>query len=108
MDDPTPFVSLAENLTPVCNPPARGYLLVGAWKHTFGLSRPDSGSDIVPKMGPEPTRGVSLNGFETVNLHPHTLRRGREALRLAIGEFREMKMRPSLERALRHRELLKA
>ena len=26
----------------------------------------------------------------------------------AIGEFRNMKMQPSLERALRHREILKA
>jgi hypothetical protein len=31
-----------------------------------------------------------------------------EHLDFAIGEFREMKMQPSLERALRHRELLKA
>jgi len=26
----------------------------------------------------------------------------------AIGEFRDMKMQPSLERALRHREILRA
>jgi hypothetical protein len=31
-----------------------------------------------------------------------------EHLDFAIREFREMKMQPSLERALRHRELLKA
>jgi hypothetical protein len=31
-----------------------------------------------------------------------------EHLDFAIGEFREMKMQPSLERALRHRGLLKA
>ena len=31
-----------------------------------------------------------------------------EHLDFAISEFREMKMQPSLERALRHRELLKA
>jgi len=31
-----------------------------------------------------------------------------EHLDFAIGEFRDMKMQPSLERALRHRELLKA
>jgi uncharacterized protein (DUF924 family) len=29
-------------------------------------------------------------------------------LDFAIGEFREMKMQPSLERALRHKEILKA
>ena len=29
-------------------------------------------------------------------------------LDFAIGEFREMKMRPSLERALRHKDVLKA
>ena len=31
-----------------------------------------------------------------------------EHLDFAIGEFRDMKMQPSLERALRHRGLLKA
>ena len=31
-----------------------------------------------------------------------------EHLDFAIREFREVKMQPSLERALRHRELLKA
>ena len=31
-----------------------------------------------------------------------------EHLDFAIGEFQEMKMQPSLEQALRHRELLKA
>jgi hypothetical protein len=31
-----------------------------------------------------------------------------EHLDFAIAEFRDMKMQPSLERALRHRELLKA
>jgi tetratricopeptide (TPR) repeat protein len=31
-----------------------------------------------------------------------------EHLDFAIGEFRDMKMQPSLERALRHREILKA
>jgi hypothetical protein len=29
-----------------------------------------------------------------------------EHLDFAIGEFREMKMQPSLERALRHKEIL--
>ena len=31
-----------------------------------------------------------------------------EHLDFAIAEFQDMKMQPSLERALRHRELLKA
>jgi hypothetical protein len=31
-----------------------------------------------------------------------------EHLDFAIGEFREMKMQPSLERALRHKDVLKA
>ena len=31
-----------------------------------------------------------------------------EHLDFAIGEFRDMKMQPSLERALRHREILRA
>jgi hypothetical protein len=31
-----------------------------------------------------------------------------EHLDFAIKEFREMKMQPSLERALRHKEILKA
>jgi hypothetical protein len=31
-----------------------------------------------------------------------------EHLDYAIGEFREMKMQPALERALRHKEVLKA
>ena len=31
-----------------------------------------------------------------------------EHLDFAISEFREMKMQPSLERALRHRDILKA
>ena len=35
-------------------------------------------------------------------------REAMEHLDFAIAEFREMKMQPSLERALRHKELLKA
>ena len=31
-----------------------------------------------------------------------------EHLDFAIGEFRDMKMQPSLERALRHKDILKA
>ena len=34
--------------------------------------------------------------------------KAREHLDIAISEFREMKMQPSLERALRHKEILGA
>jgi hypothetical protein len=42
---------------------------------------------------------------------PHCQAKKREALEhldFAIKEFREMKMQPSLERALRHKDILKA
>ena len=42
-------------------------------------------------------------GFDDVSEYE-----GEEHLDFAIGELREMKMQPSLERALRHRGLLKA
>ena len=41
----------------------------------------------------------------------HYPKEGAEALEhldFAIGEFRDMKMQPSLERALKHKEILKA
>ena len=40
--------------------------------------------------------------------YPEQQAEAKEHLDFAIGEFREMKMQPSLERALRHRRLLKA
>jgi tetratricopeptide (TPR) repeat protein len=40
--------------------------------------------------------------------YPTEKRAAKEHLDFAIGEFREMKMQPSLERALRHKEILKA
>ena len=43
-----------------------------------------------------------------MKLHPDEREKPMELLNFAIAEFREMKMQPSLERALRHRGLLKA
>ena len=40
--------------------------------------------------------------------YPSERKEALEHLDFAIKEFREMKMRPSLERALRHKEILKA
>jgi len=40
--------------------------------------------------------------------YPNEKREALEHLDFAILEFREMKMQPSLERALRHKEILKA
>jgi hypothetical protein len=40
--------------------------------------------------------------------YPDEKKEANEHLDFAIKEFREMKMRPSLERALRHKDILKA
>jgi hypothetical protein len=40
--------------------------------------------------------------------YPDEKAEAREHLDFALGELREMKMQPSLERALKHREALKA
>jgi hypothetical protein len=40
--------------------------------------------------------------------YPNDKKETLEHLDLAIKEFREMKMQPSLERALRHKDILKA
>jgi uncharacterized protein (DUF924 family) len=40
--------------------------------------------------------------------HPDEHAEALEHLDFAIAEFREMKMQPALERALRHKEVLKA
>ena len=40
--------------------------------------------------------------------YPHEKAEALEHLDFAIKEFREMKMQPSLERALRHKDILKA
>jgi uncharacterized protein (DUF924 family) len=39
---------------------------------------------------------------------PHCQAEALEHLDFAIKEFRKMKMKPSLERALRHKDILKA
>ncbi|MBM2826678.1 MAG: hypothetical protein HW403_742 [Dehalococcoidia bacterium] len=54
---------------------------------------PSTGED---KGGGDPTRATAL--------HKEAI----EHLDFAIGEFREIKMQPSLERALRHKGLLSA
>ena len=40
--------------------------------------------------------------------HPDERAEALEHLDFAIAEFRDMKMQPSLERALRHKDILKA
>ena len=40
--------------------------------------------------------------------YPDEKKEAVEHLNFAIKEFREMKMQPSLERALRHKDILKA
>jgi hypothetical protein len=40
--------------------------------------------------------------------YPKERAKALEHLDFAIGEFKDMKMQPSLERALRHKEILKA
>jgi hypothetical protein len=40
--------------------------------------------------------------------YPEEKKEAQEHLDFAIKEFREMKMQPSLERALRHKDILKA
>ncbi len=61
-------------------------------------------TDVVPDAGvgsPDPTASRLRRAEE---LHKEAM----EHLDFAIGEFQEMKMQPSLERALRHKGLLKA
>jgi len=55
---------------------------------------------------------VALTRFQLAELllehYPKERAEAREHLDFAISEFRDMKMQPSLERALRHKEILKA
>jgi hypothetical protein len=58
----------------------------------------------------EPTQ---FSGYGSINERSdyHCLQEKSEAIEhldFAIKEFRDMKMQPSLERALRHKEILKA
>jgi hypothetical protein len=62
------------------------------------------------RMGHRPELALSRLGLAEVLLDHYTEERDAaiEHLDFAIAEFREMKMQPALERALRHRGLLKA
>ena len=55
---------------------------------------------------------IALTRFQLAELllehYPDERAEALEHLDFAIGEFRDMKMQPSLERALRHRDILKA
>jgi len=65
---------------------------------------------VATKMGFRPEVALSRLGLAEVLLahYPEERADALEHLDFAIEEFRAMKMRPALERALRHRELLKA
>jgi hypothetical protein len=63
---------------------------------------------MVPKMGPNPHEVFASTVLRPSTFNQARSRRGLEHLDFATRELREMKMQPSLERALRHRELLKA
>jgi len=58
----------------------------------------------------EATDGGSVGARHASPLTPTAAQRteAMEHLDFAIAEFREMKMQPSLERALRHKDVLKA
>jgi len=57
----------------------------------------------------KPQRGNKSNAFQLLLEHyPKKRAEALEHLDFAISEFRDMKMRPWLERALRHKEILKA
>ncbi len=57
----------------------------------------------------DPSTGPALSGAEGSGQGKNQDRaEALEHLETAIAEFREMKMQPSLERALSHRDILKA
>jgi hypothetical protein len=62
------------------------------------------------KVGHRPEIALTRLGLAELLLerYPDERDEGVENLDFAIAEFREMKMQPALERALRHRGLLKA
>jgi hypothetical protein len=66
--------------------------------------------EVCAKIGFRPEIALTRLGLAELLLehYPDERATAMEHLDFAIGEFREMKMQPSLERALRHRELLKA
>ncbi len=66
--------------------------------------------EVAGRLGHRPeTALIRLNLAELLlEHHPNERAEALEHLDFAIGEFRDMKMQPSLERALRHRDILKA
>ena len=69
-----------------------------------------TGLEACAKIGARPE--VALNRLELAELllehYPDERAEAQEHLDFCIGEFQKMKMQPSLERALRHRDILKA
>jgi hypothetical protein len=59
-------------------------------------------------LGTNPEPSTPLSDFVRHESTAEERAKALEHLEFAIGEFREMKMQPSLERALRHKELLRA
>jgi len=82
----------------------------------LGLAELGLGAGGTGQENPAPTGGSSADpgvvGARSTRPRPQPTPQERaEAIRhldIAIREFRDMKMQPSLERALKHRELLKA
>ncbi len=64
-------------------------------------------SIVVPVKNEEKVIGRLLDSLLRLD-YPQEKKEALEHLDFAIKEFREMKMQPSLERALRHKEILKA
>jgi tetratricopeptide (TPR) repeat protein len=66
--------------------------------------------EVCAKIGFRPE--IALTRLQLAELilehYPDERTEAMEHLDFAIGEFRDMKMQPSLERALRHREILRA
>ena len=66
--------------------------------------------ELCEKVNFRPELALSRLGLAEVLLehYPEERAEALEHLDFAIAEFQEMKMQPSLERALRHRDILKA
>jgi hypothetical protein len=107
------FASMAGELRSVCWM-AVGRLLGDA---SVLLEKPDEARsfydqavEVCAKVRHRPELALTRLGLAELLLehYPDERDAAIEHLDFAIGEFREMKMQPSLERALRHRGLLKA
>jgi len=70
----------------------------------------DQAIAVCQKIGFRPELALSRLGLAELLLEHYPTERGGaiEHLNFAISEFREMKMQPALERALRHKDVLKA